>query len=62
MIDEYCRDCMYLNRESRFHPICDYIGRTGARRGCPSGTGCTKKLKRKERLNEGHHDDLHELC
>lgn len=51
MIDEYCDDCIYLNRQSPYHTFCDYIGRAGARRGCPSGAGCTKKMKRR-RKNE----------
>lgn len=51
MIDDFCQDCIYLNRESPYHPFCDYLNRAGTRRGCPSGTGCTKKLKRR-RKNE----------
>lgn len=42
-IDDYCKDCLFLNLYSRYNPHCDYIGHTGQSRGCPPGEGCTKK-------------------
>lgn len=43
IIDNYCDDCIFLNKYYSAAVICDYIGHTGHRRGCPPGTGCTKK-------------------
>lgn len=41
--DETCRKCIF--RTSIYSwPICDYIGITGHRRGCPPGKGCTRRI------------------
>lgn len=41
--DETCRQCIF--RSSLYSwPICDYIGITGHRRGCPPGKGCTRRI------------------
>lgn len=45
-IDESCEDCRFLERNMGLKS-CGYLTTTGHRRGCPAGTGCTKKEKRK---------------
>ena len=42
-IDAYCEDCIYFIKHNRASPHCDYIGYTGHKRGCPPGTGYTKR-------------------
>lgn len=41
--DETCRKCIF---RSWLHSwtICDFIGITGQRRGCPAGKGCTRRI------------------
>lgn len=38
----HCRGCIYLGTAGNF-ANCDYYLRTGQRRGCPAGKGCTRK-------------------
>lgn len=39
--DGYCRGCIYLARG--LYLSCDFFSVTGQVRGCPAGTGCTRK-------------------
>ena len=41
--DDTCRKCIF---RSWLHSwtICDFIGITGQRRGCPAGKGCTRRI------------------
>ena len=51
---EKCRKCQYLwgNKETNT-VLCDYFGRTGKLRGCPSGDECTKFEPRTVRRSYG---------
>ena len=41
----FCRPCIYRSPQTGAHDnICDYILRTGHRRGCPPGVGCKKRI------------------
>lgn len=42
---KYCRKCIYAagNTSIHFDYLCDYIGKTGRRRGCKPGVGCIKR-------------------
>ena len=44
MVDAYCRDCIY--RGSAYGgSCCCFFEMTKIRRGCPSGKGCTRKVR-----------------
>lgn len=47
VVDAYCKDCMYRSKApSPNLPVedcCDYYFVTKVMRGCPAGTGCTRK-------------------
>ena len=43
----YCRKCVFYGSESYGGNLCDYLLRTGHRRGCRAGEGC----KRREAIN-----------
>ena len=38
-----CKGCRFLGSVNGHFPICNYIGYTGRRRGCPIGARCTQK-------------------
>lgn len=40
---ETCRDCIYRGYLGDGGPICEYILKTGCKRPCPMGAGCTVK-------------------
>lgn len=40
--DGYCRGCIYLARG--LYLSCDFFSVTGQLRGCPAGTGCTRRV------------------
>lgn len=41
---KYCVKCIYSAREKALNKhLCDYFSKTGIRRGCPAGVGCTKR-------------------
>lgn len=49
--DNYCKDCYYLAGNigrSWQETYCLYWERADALRGCPAGTGCNKKITKKE--------------
>lgn len=39
----YCRKCEYYGSESYGGNLCDYLLRTGHRRGCKAGVGCIRR-------------------
>ena len=39
----YCKKCVYYGSEEYGGNLCDYMLRTGHRRGCKAGEGCTKR-------------------
>lgn len=39
----YCRKCEYYGSESYGGNLCDYMLRTGHRRGCKAGVGCMRR-------------------
>ena len=42
--DRHCKGCVYLSYLNNSHYLyCSYILKTGKRRPCPAGTGCTVK-------------------
>lgn len=41
--DDTCRKCIF-RRWLHSWTICDFIGITGHRRGCPAGKGCTRRI------------------
>lgn len=43
----YCRGCAYYGSENYGNNLCDYIIRTGHRRGCKAGVGCEKFTPKK---------------
>lgn len=51
MADNYCIGCEYhwISYGCAEYQACDYIMRTGKRRPCPSGKGCTVREKAKRR-------------
>lgn len=40
--EAYCKGCFYHNTHSDAY-LCNYILRTGRKRGCPAGVGCTER-------------------
>lgn len=41
---EYCLNCIYSPaRRMTIKHLCDYYSKTGVRRGCHAGVGCTKR-------------------
>lgn len=38
----YCRPCVYANHHDGVN-LCDYILKTGHRRGCKAGVGCERR-------------------
>ena len=41
---EYCKVCVYSGSEDYGGNLCDYILRTGHRRGCKYGEGCERRV------------------
>lgn len=63
MTDEYCFDCRYYTSSDK---LCNYNYSTGLSRKCPSGSQCTKKVKKKDakynrELGEYHAKKLREV-
>lgn len=47
---EYCHRCIYSPSEKTLEKyLCAYFEKTGVRRGCPAGVGCTKRELRGEK-------------
>lgn len=47
---KYCRKCIYSAPQRRVEKyLCEYYSKTGVRRGCPAGVGCTKRVLRGEK-------------
>lgn len=46
MAKDNCGDCQYRGKVGGM-PCCDYFLRTGNRRPCPPGEGCTVKVSRR---------------
>ena len=44
----YCKPCDYYGSEDYGKNLCDYILKTGHRRGCKAGVGCTQREIRNE--------------
>lgn len=51
--DEYCLDCKFFGGPAEFECCCNYFLTTDKRRPCPPGTGCTVKIKRKNKRKFG---------
>lgn len=51
--DEYCAGCYYLGSVSVSKGVtagcCNYFSKTGMRRGCAPGDGCTQKLEKSKK-------------
>ena len=45
---EFCRQCVYCGEGEYHNNLCDYMLRTGERRGCHYGVACTKRIRREE--------------
>jgi hypothetical protein len=43
----WCRKCIYYGNENTAYNLCDYMLKTGKRRGCHYGNGCEKRGRRK---------------
>ena len=43
-----CKSCVYGYTINTYMITCDYFLKTGKRRPCPGGEGCTVKIKRKK--------------
>lgn len=59
-----CKGCVYEILVGGTY-ICDYISRTGRRRGCPPGEDCEKRKERRSRgrrkaRDAGHSEDARE--
>lgn len=46
--DKHCKGCIYRCNLYNYLYCCDYFLRTGKRRPCPAGQGCTVKIKKGE--------------
>lgn len=46
MTDEFCKKCRFhgYGSSSSSAGTCDFLLIVGRRRGCPSGTGCTRRV------------------
>ena len=44
--DRYCANCIYFGGVDEAVATCNYILRTGKKRPCGAGYGCTVKVKR----------------
>ncbi len=42
--EAYCKGCFYHNTHNDAY-LCNYIIKTGHKRGCPAGVGCNKRRK-----------------
>lgn len=40
----YCRQCQFYGSENYGRNLCDYMLRTGKRRGCHYGVGCGRRV------------------
>ena len=55
----YCDGCLYRETLNGYGQMCAYILRTGHRRPCPPGEGCTvkvvavKRRRRRKKIEEG---------
>lgn len=47
----YCKPCVYSRWSHHCNLLCDYIGVTGQRRGCPPGDGCEKRVIGERKVN-----------
>ena len=47
--DNYCKGCIYMGLLQSYAKCCNYYEKTGKRRPCPAGTGCTVKVDGKKR-------------
>lgn len=56
--DEYCLDCKFFGGHAEFECCCNYFLTTNKRRPCPAGTGCTVKIKRKNKRKFGKYSIL----
>lgn len=46
---KYCVKCIFSPPEKALSKhLCDYFSKTGVRRGCHAGAGCTKRVLRGE--------------
>jgi len=50
---KYCRKCIYYGSEEYGHNLCDYMLRTGLRRGCHYGTGCERRVIKVKGVSDG---------
>ncbi len=51
----YCKICKYYSTQTEAYNLCDYMLKTGCRRGCKAGYGCKKReitKKETKRRNE----------
>lgn len=55
--DRFCDGCVFLAWANSNTRVCEYFVRTGQRRPCPAGTGCTVKSTGKKKTLWQHQSD-----
>ena len=50
VVTKRCKDCIYFSMNRHYsNKSCDYIIKTGKRRGCPAGDECDKYTSKKDK-------------